>query len=193
MKKGLFGLIIVLILISGCGQEVEEQTEKGVETEKPSNEITFSKSLNDPTEDCISQQTSNPINCNKAIDIISANLKQENNKLTAEITLSGSLPKSSELKEGEILSESYEYSITMNFESKPKESWYGAIAKEGISGGCVYYTFDEICNKDINVQIIGNKIILKGDLSNKIQSWEVKAIYGSSSLDEDDIEDVLEI
>lgn len=188
--KILIILLISLILLAGCG-ESPEITDK---QELPEPSISFSKSINDASEDCISLQTSSSIKCDKAVDIISADINHKDEIITVEIELAGKVPSSKyELETGELGAETYQYKIFIKKDGKWKSILFGDVTDTlGISGGCGYSHPDSCVDSQVDFSVNNNKVKIVGPLKSKIDKIKIETLYQPGSLDEDDMEDIVE-
>ena len=200
-------IVIVFIIISLLGQrEQSTQTEKvvgeaetggeeaKVETKEISEEVTFSKSINDPAEDCISVQSGKSIICDKGVDIIAANIEQKNGIATIDIELAGDIPSSkNELKIGELGAETYQYQVWIEMNGKWSSVLFGDVTDTlGVSGGCGVSAIS--CDdSQVTFSINGKKAKIIGPLKSEIAKFKIKTLYQSASLDKDDISDEAEI
>lgn len=201
-KHPIWSIIIVLIIIGFIGSlfdSSDTNTNSQATTTTQQEEIKFSDSLTDSEGDCESSQTGNPIQCNGAVDITSASLNQENGLATVSIVVAENVPSADELKQGDILLESYQYQLWVKSNDKWLSVLFGDVRADTkkSEGGCgaSYFAGGNIGSCDdsqVDFSISGNTITIKGPLQQKITHFRIKTLYQSDSMDEDDIIDVAE-
>ena len=204
-------LAILSVILSSCASPQSTLQEES-ETKEISKGATFSKSINDPADDCIGSQTGDVIECNKAVDIISVGIEQKNKIITVDIELAGNLPSVSELKEvessvGIILPELYQYTIDIKIDGNWRTVLFGDMRadtkkSEGACGS-IYIFKSNILGacKDSQVKFLinENKVQIVGPLNIPIDNFRITTLYEEPFLgkegifvDKDDIIDEVE-
>jgi len=200
-RHPIWTVIIVLVVIGFIGSlfSPSETSEKKEPQAPVKEEIKFSGSITDSSGDCKSSQSGEPITCKGAVDITSSTLNQENGLATVIINLAGNVPSASELKEGDILAESYQYQLWVKSNGKWLSVLFGDVRADTkkSEGGCgaSYFAGGNIGSCDdsqVDFSIEGSKVTIKGPLQPKITNFRIKTLYESSSMDEDDIIDEVE-
>jgi len=200
-KHPVWSVIIVLVVIGFIGSlfSSPDNTQQNTNAQPQKEVIKFSGSITDNLGDCESSQSGDSIQCKGAVDITSANLNQENGLATLTINVAENVPSANELKQGDLLSESYQYQLWVKSNDKWLSVLFGDVRADTkkSEGGCgaSYFAGGDIGSCDdsqVDFSIEGNIITIKGPLQQKITNFRIKTLYQSASMDEDDITDVAE-
>ena len=200
-KHPVWSIVIVLAAVGFIGSlfSSPDNTQQNTNAQPQKEVIKFSGSITDNSGDCESSQSGNSIQCKGAVDITSVNLNQENGLATLTINVVENVPSANELKQGDIISESYQYQLWVKSNDKWLSVLFGDVRADTkkSEGGCgaSYFAGGDIGSCDdsqVDFSIEDNIITIKGPLQQKITNFRIKTLYSSASMEEDDIIDVAE-